>query len=93
MFTPEMLQQTHQTMKCVLQVIFEYEEDFKRQVLKGCGWEYDSYEIERCHMAEAFRITLKHDDFREKDLYINCNVVYDWFISNQKKVLGDRYER
>lgn len=71
MITDYQLQQAHNLMRCVIQVIFQYKDSFKKEVLGKHGWNHDEYEIERCHMAEAFRITLKHDDFREKDLYIN----------------------
>lgn len=87
MFTPEMLQQAHETTKAVLQVIFQYEDDFKKRVLQRCGWRHDSFEIERCHAAQNFRLTLKRDDGRERDIYIPSQDVYDWFLTLQDEVM------
>ena len=86
MFTPKMLKDAHQTIKCVIQVVFEYEYDFKHTVLADNGWNAGCYTIERCHAAQAWRFTLKHDDGREKDLYINSNDVYSWFLDKQDEV-------
>ena len=49
-------------------------------VKRNVGWESDEYSIERCHMANCYRITLKHDDGREKDIYIEAADVYTWSV-------------
>lgn len=89
MFTPEMLQDAHNTLVCgVIQVIFQYEGDFKKDVLSSSGWKPEHYTIERCHIANAFRVTLKRDDGREKDIYIQSSEVYSWVLELQTKVVG-----
>lgn len=91
MITQQELQQAHNIIsQCVIRVIFDNEDSFKREVLKDNGWYVDDYEIERVHCANAYRITLKHIDYREKDVYINAQTVYDWFLSEQDKVLGEQ---
>ena len=91
MITLEMIQQTQQTTKCILEVVFKYEKSFKADVLGGkrcVGWEDDEYSIEFCHAATNWRITLKHDDGREKDIFIPCGYVHSWFIKLQDKEVG-----
>ena len=62
-------------------VIFDNECSFKTEVLTLNGWESTSYTIDRCHAALRYRLTLKHDDGREKDVYIDSNEVYGWIDS------------
>lgn len=89
MLTPEMLQEAHDTLIYgVLRVVFQYEDDFKLSLLAYSGWKGDSYKLERCHIAQSFRVTLKHDDGREKDIYIPSSKVYDWVLKLQAKVLN-----
>lgn len=88
MFTPESLQAVHDTLVYgVIRVIFQYEDDFKQKVLKSNGWHHEDYKLERCHIANAFRVTLKRDDGREKDIYIPSSEVYAWVIDMQKMVI------
>lgn len=65
-------------MQTTIAIIFDYEGDFKYKVLDRHGWKHDEYKIERCHSALHYRITLRHYDGREKELYINSFDVYSW---------------
>lgn len=86
MITAKQLQEAHSIIsQGVIQVIFENEDSFKKEVLSQNGWDHSEYTIERVHCAEAYRLTLKHDDFREKDVYIPSGEVYSWFMSEQDK--------
>ena len=87
MFTAESLQAAHDTLVYgVIRVIFQFPNEFKYQVLKDIGWNNDYYTIERCHLANSFRVTLKHDDGREKDIYIPSTKVYSWVLELQELV-------
>lgn len=87
MFTAESLQAAHDTLvKGVIQCIFQFPNEFKSQLLESTGWKDDCYSIERCHIANSFRVTLKHDDGREKDIYIPSTKVYSWVLELQELV-------
>ena len=91
MFTPEMLQEFQNTLKCVIQVIFQDEERFKEEVLGGkrcVGWDSNTYRIERCHAAMHYRISLIRDDGRKKDIYADAKDVLVWFLKLQDEVLN-----
>lgn len=93
MITRQELQQAHNIIsQCVIRVIFDNGDSFKREVLKDNGWYIDDYEIERVHCANAYRITLKHIDYREKDIYVPSNDVYSWFMGEQEKILGEQHD-
>ena len=47
-------------------------------MLSSNGWTHEECTIVRCHAAKCFRITLQHDDQREKDLYVDNFNVYKW---------------
>lgn len=82
-----MLKEAHDTLvRGVITGIFDYEDDFKDKLLKQIGWNKDSYEIERCHLATNFRLTVVHDYGREKDVYIPSTEVYDWVLELQTKL-------
>lgn len=76
-----MIQESHRIMKDIIQAVFEYEDEFKRGVLKNCEWDADFYTIEKCHIAQNFRITLKRVDCRTRDVYVPSYDVYDWFLT------------
>ena len=84
MFTPESLQSAHDTLvRGVIQVIFQHEDSFKQKVLSSTGWKYEDYTLERCHLANNFRLTLRRKDGREKDMYIPSTEVYSWVLELQ----------
>ncbi len=73
----------HQLISATIQMIDSHEDLFKEEVLGGkrcVGWDSDEYSIERCHASIHYRITLKHSDGREKDLYIPSEGVYSWAV-------------
>lgn len=85
MITQQELQSAHNIIsQCVIQTLFQHRDSFKKEVLGKQGWCHDEYSIERVHCANAYRITLKHEDFREKDLYIDSYDVYKWLIEDQR---------
>lgn len=78
------LKDAHQMVKATIEMVSLHEKSFKENVLGGercVGWGSDEYFVERCHAAEAYRVTLKHDDGREKDIYIESKDVYTWSVS------------
>lgn len=83
--TEKQIQQTidaHNIISYIVQYIFDNEDAFKEDILGGkqaVGWESEDYEIERCHVAKRYRVTLKHNDGREKDIYVESNDVISWF--------------
>ncbi|UUW39899.1 hypothetical protein VP14_212 [Vibrio phage VPMCC14] len=90
MITSRQLLEAHNIIsQCVIRVIFDNEDSFKREVLNRNGWNSDDYEIERVHCANAYRITLKHYEGNLKDVYIDAQEVYCWFLSEQDKALGE----
>lgn len=77
------LKDAHKLVSATIQMVFDHEDKFKEDVLGGkrsVGWESDEYNIERCHAANIYRLTLKHDDGRQKDLYIDSGDVYTWSV-------------
>lgn len=77
------LKDAHQLVSATIQIIFDNEYNFKEDILGGkrsVGWGSDSYTIERCHAANMYRLTLKHDDGRMKDLYVDSRDVYTWAV-------------
>ena len=77
------LKDTHQLVSATVQMVFDHEDKFKEDVLGGkrsVGWESDEYNIERCHAANSYRLTLKHEDGRQKDLYVDSGDVYTWAV-------------
>ncbi|CAH9017024.1 conserved hypothetical protein [Vibrio phage 193E37-1] len=77
------LKDAHQLVTATIRMVFDNENLFKEQVLGGkrcVGWNSDEYSIERCHAANIYRVTLKHEDGREKDLYIESSDVYTWSV-------------
>lgn len=89
MITKQQLKQAQDINRCVIEVIFQYEKSFKATLLMGNGWLENSYSIERCHMSgSVVRLTLKHEDERQKDLYIPINEVYSWFLKGQDKIMN-----
>lgn len=80
MITYEKLVEARNIQSGIIQIIFnpKYIQSFKEEVLHDVGWEHDEYDIERCHGAMVYRLTLKHDDGREKDLYIASDTVHSW---------------
>jgi hypothetical protein len=83
------LEEMQSMLHRVIYIIFEHEKSFKEEVLGKHGWKHDEYSIERCHAANNWRITLKHDDYREKDLYIPSNDVLTWVLDLQDRVKGE----
>lgn len=83
--TEEQIQETinaHNIVSYIVQYIFDNEDSFKEDILGGkraIGWESEDYKIERCHAAKRYRVTLKHDDGREKDIYVESDKVITWF--------------
>lgn len=73
--------EAHELVSATVRTIFDHELSFKREVLGRHGWNHEDYVIERCHAARNYRLTLKHDDGREKDLYIPSNDVLSWVES------------
>lgn len=64
-------------------MVFDNGDKFKEDVLGGkrsVGWDSNEYTIERCHTANVYRLTLKHDDGRMKDLYVDSRDVYSWTV-------------
>lgn len=77
--TPEQFTQAQETVKILIETIFhfEYEKDFLN---KFCKVNPEFHEIERVHMSgSVFRVTIKREDGREQDLYINSYDVYSWY--------------
>jgi hypothetical protein len=70
--------EAHRLVSATVTTIFQNEEDFKWFALAGNGWDSEEYTIERCHAALRYRLTLKHYDGREKDVYIESDAVYSW---------------
>lgn len=85
--TLQQVKDAHNLVAATITTIFNNEKCFIDEVLKGNGWSSDVCTIERCHAALRYRITLKHDDGREKDLYITLDSVYDWL--NSLEILGE----
>lgn len=84
MITYEQLQEAHDLItQCVIRAIFDDEDSFKREVLQYCRAE--EAEIERVHCANAFRITLKFEDYSERDVYVDHKEVYSWFMSKYEQ--------
>lgn len=79
--TMEQIVEAQHIMSEVISLIFQYEKDFINLVLYRNGWNKDECHIERCHAAALFRITLQHDDMREKDIYIEAYDVHNWVDS------------
>lgn len=80
MITYEKLVEARNIQAGIIQTIFDPKciQSFKEKVLHDIGWKHNEYDIERCHGAMNYRLTLKHDDGREKDLYIDSNTVHSW---------------
>ncbi|AGG57867.1 hypothetical protein VPBG_00095 [Vibrio phage helene 12B3] len=75
------LKDAHQLVSATVRMVFDHEKLFKEGVLGGkrsVGWESEDYSIERCHAANIYRLTLKHDDGCEKDIYVNSSEILDW---------------
>lgn len=86
-FTPEQVVHAHELVTATITTIFNEEESFIDHCLKDNGWSSEVCTIERCHAALRYRITLLHEDGRQKDLYIECSKVYDWLDSLE--ILGE----
>lgn len=82
-YTLKQVMEAHQLVSGTIQTIFDNELSFKKEVLRlpVHNWKPEEYSIERCHVAKIFRVTLKHDDCRERELYIDQNEVFDWIDS------------
>lgn len=82
-YTLKQVIEAHQLVSGTIQTIFDNELSFKKEVLKlsSQNWKPEEYSIERCHVAKIFRTTLKHDNGRERELYIDQNEVFDWIDS------------
>ncbi|AUR91541.1 hypothetical protein NVP1161O_099 [Vibrio phage 1.161.O._10N.261.48.C5] len=77
------LKDAHQLVSATIRMVFDHEKLFKEDVLGGkrnVGWESEGYSIERCHAANIYRLTLKHDDGREKDIYVDSSKIYGWSV-------------
>lgn len=87
MFTLKSLQEAHDTLVYgVIRVIHQYENSFKENFTGHNGWHHEHYKIERCHLSSSFRLTLKHLDGREKDIYIPSEDVYKWVLEIQSTI-------
>lgn len=85
MITYEQLQEAHNLItQCIIRAIFDDEDSFKEEVLPHCRAE--DAEIERVHCANAFRITLKFEDYFERDVYVDHKEVYSWFMAKYEQV-------
>ncbi|MCP3683616.1 MAG: hypothetical protein GY861_13095 [bacterium] len=90
MITPTEFKQSQTVVRCILEVVFhpQYELDFKTKVLAHNGWKHEEYQIERMHMSGYnFRLSLKHNDGREKELYIHGDDVYSWYRDLGKTII------
>jgi len=86
-FTLEQIAHAHELVTATITTIFNNEKSFIDHCLKDNGWSSEVCTIERCHAALRYRITLLHDDGRQKELYIECSKVYDWLDSLE--ILGE----
>lgn len=87
LFSLQQVKEAHDLVSATITTIYNNEKSFIDTCLKGNGWSSDVCTINRCHAALRYRITLKHDDGREKDLYIDTNTVYDWL--DRLEILGE----
>jgi hypothetical protein len=91
MFTPEILQESQDVLRNVLYIIFEYEGRFKDEVLGGkrcVGWDSEEYEVDKCHAATNYRVTLSHIDGRKKDIFINSIDIHSWILKLQDDIFS-----
>ena len=79
--TMERIVESQHLMSEVISLIYQYEKDFINLVLDRNGWSKDECHIEHCHAAGRFRITLQHDDMREKDIYVEAYDIHKWIDS------------
>ena len=81
--------EAHKLVSATIGTIFSDEGSFKQQVLAlpVHTWNINDYTIERCHTALRYRLTLKHNDGRERDIYIDASEVYDWV--DGLRILGE----
>ena len=76
--TMKQLVEAQHIVEGTVSTVFAHEKDFIKKVLRNNGWTHEECNIIRCHAANCFRITLQHDDQREKDLYVDNFDVYNW---------------
>ncbi|AUR87599.1 hypothetical protein NVP1101O_188 [Vibrio phage 1.101.O._10N.261.45.C6] len=49
MISLEQFSQMREATRCLIQVVFQHEKEFKRDILKQIRFPEDSYELERVH--------------------------------------------
>ncbi|AUR86420.1 hypothetical protein NVP1084O_213 [Vibrio phage 1.084.O._10N.261.49.F5] len=80
MISLEQFSQMKEATRCLIQVVFQHEKEFKRDILKQIRFPADSYELERVHISgSVIRIEIKFEDYSTYNIYEELDRVIDWY--------------
>lgn len=76
--------------RCLIQIVFEYEKQFKVDFITPyCKYQEEEYELERVHISGTnMRVTLKFEDSSTADVYQNLTEVIEWYYTLGEKVIN-----
>jgi hypothetical protein len=80
--SPEEFVAMQQTVKTLVECIFQEEESFKENLIQGRWfWTGEPYELLRVALSgESLRVTVEFlEDYSETDVYLCLDDVYHWY--------------
>jgi len=88
MITPKEFKTMQDSARCLIQIVFEYEKQFKDDFITPyCKYQEEEYELDRVHLSGTnMRITLRFDDYSETSIYRDLTEVIEWYYNLAEKV-------
>ncbi len=86
MISPDQFAQMQEAAKSLLTVVFQYEKEFKRDILNSLRWKPEEYEVDRAHISgSVLRVEIKFEDSSTYPAFIELHKVIAWYYKMVKE--------
>ena len=88
MISREEFKTMQDSARCLIEVVFEYEEEFKSEFITPmCSYSPEDYEFGRVHVSgSVMRVNLRFEDYSCTDIYVDLDNVIEWYYKVARKV-------
>ena len=90
MITPEEFKTMQTAARCLIEVVFEYESEFKDEFITPyTTYKQEDYELHRAHISgNTLRVQVRFEDYSDKDMYFDLASVIQWYQDLAVKIKG-----
>ena len=90
MITPQEFKIMQDSVRCLIQVVFEYEKEFKDTFITPCTYyKEDEYSLKFAHIsAYNMKVVLEFDDGDVVDVYRDLTEIIQWYYNLANKMLN-----